>query len=133
MTAKNLEKKEHQQQYVMFSLQKEKGPFKTFFDETVESFKLERQFYHSGALVGRDVHKLTIKQNYERLVSIFNPKAIKTKTGKNTVGNLKTRFKKFAQCYKLFTANRELCPHEVDSLILRCHSYGNWLPVNFPN
>ena len=64
MTAKNLEKKENQQQDVMFSLQKEKGPFKTFFDETVENFKLERQFYHSGALVGRDVHKLTIKQNY---------------------------------------------------------------------
>ena len=49
------------------------------------------------------------------------------------MGSLKTRLKKFAQCYKLFTANRELCPHEVHSLILRCHSYGNWLPVNFPN
>ena len=34
-----------------------KGPFKSRFDDCMDSLKLKRQVYHSGALVRNDIEK----------------------------------------------------------------------------
>ena len=40
-------------------LETTKGPFKTKFDDTMNSMKLNRHIYHKGALNGNDIAKLS--------------------------------------------------------------------------
>ncbi|XP_072044374.1 uncharacterized protein [Amphiura filiformis] len=141
------EKEKHQKQLkaseskldkVMAELQKVKGPFKTKLDGLLDSLKLKRAAYHSGALIGPDVKKLVTKQNIPKFGEVFTPMMFK-KDGKyhlfgnRTVkGKVTTLLTKFKSCYDLYTANRSLCRHEVELLVLRCASFGCWFPVNFP-
>ena len=117
---------------------KEKEPFKTELDTVLDSFKLERTVYHSGALIGKDVDKLTKPENINKICNIFRPRSIvladKTEQifGSYQLAQLlKTRLTKFRYCYQLYMANRYLCRHEVLKLCVRAYSFGNWLPVNF--
>jgi hypothetical protein len=43
-------------------LEKQKGPFKSKFDITMDSFNLKRQVYHSGALIGKDIDTVFFQQ-----------------------------------------------------------------------
>ena len=54
------------------NIDKCKGPFKAEFDRVTDSFKLERAAYHSGALVGNDVNKLTKTVNIKKLCNVFS-------------------------------------------------------------
>ena len=150
----NAEKKKYEHQLtqqekklskVAEDLEKIKGPFKTRLDNLLDSLKLQRTAYHSGALVGPDVKKLVTKANIQKIGEVFRPITMKRadldETGDQTVlvfGSHKLRVKmitlltKFKQCYDLYTANRTLCRHEVELLAIRCSSYGCWFPVNFP-
>ena len=116
-----------------------KGPFKKNLDMILDTVKLKRAVYHSGALIGNDVHKLTRKAQIKSLASAFKPKSINLLDGTTALfGDYKlaekiyVRLSKFAQCYELFMADRVLCRHEVAVLAVRCFSFGNWLPVHFP-
>ena len=55
------------------NIDKCKGPFKAEFDRVTDSFKLEQTVYHSGALVGNDVNKLTKTANIKKLCNVFKP------------------------------------------------------------
>ena len=121
------------------NVQSMKGPFKTHLDLILDSMKLKRAVYHSGALIGNDVHKLTTAEQINSLMSVFKPKSINLLDGKtalfgdhNLAQKVYVRLAKFAACYKLFMADRVLCRHEVAVLAVRCFSFGNWLPVHFP-
>ena len=102
------------------SINKDKGPFKTQFDKVLDSFKLERTVYHSGALVGNDVNKVTKTENISKICDVIKPKTVTLASGiKKIFGSyelaqvLKTRFIKFRDCYQLYMENRHLCRHEV--------------------
>ena len=121
------------------TIQSMKGPFKKNLDMILDTMKLKRAVYHSGALIGNDVHKLTRKAQIKSLASAFKPKSINLLDGTTALfGDYKlaekiyVRLSKFAQCYELFMADRVLCRHEVAVLAVRCFSFGNWLPVHFP-
>ena len=94
--------------------------------------------YHSGALVGNDVNKVTKTENISKICDVFKPKTVTLSSGiKKTFGSyelaqvLKTRFIKFRDCYRLYMENRHLCRHEVLKLCVRSYRYGNWFPINF--
>ena len=96
-----------------------KGPFKAEFDKVTDSFKLEQTVYHSGALAGNDVNKLTKTANIKKLCNVFKPQLITLEDGsKKRFGSdrlvelLMTRFTKFTYCYDLYKENRHLCSHE---------------------
>ena len=131
---KKLDAQEKKLTKVLEELDKVKGPFKTRFDNLLDSMKLKRAAYHSGALIGPDVKKLVMTENIRKFGKVFRP--FKTATG--TFGSSSVQVKiitlltKFKQCYDLYTANRVLCRHEVELLALRCASWGCWFPVNFP-
>ena len=58
------------------NIDKEKGPFKAHFDQVLDSFKLERTVYHSGALIRNDVNNLTKLENIKKLCNVFKPREI---------------------------------------------------------
>ena len=114
------------------------GPFRERLGKVLSKLNLKRQVYHSGALIGEDVHKLTRKSNVILLSQVFEPLALSLDSGDSqTFGSaaikqkVYTRLSTFASCYELFMANRYLCRHEVIKLCARAYSFGNWLPVNF--
>ena len=131
---KQLGKEEKKLDKVLEELEKVKGPFKTRFDEVLANMKLKRAAYHSGALIGPDVKKLTLWKNIRELGKVFKP----FKTSGQVFGDQQvkvriiTLLRKFKQCYDLYTANRVLCKHEVEMLALRCASLGCWFPVTYP-
>ena len=117
-----------------------KGPFQTKFDNSLEELNLKRQIYHKGALVGNDVAKILQPLNIRKIVRIFKPLEINLKYGGKQVfsdhklmSKISTMLTKLSQCFKLYSANTPLCPHEVALLSVRCASFGQWFPVNFPN
>ena len=140
---KLLKEKEKELEQTLKSLETIKGPFKTRFDNVLKKLKLQRAAYHSGSLVGPDVHKLTKKDNIKLLTSVFKPLELKVNNDDDTTETtifsshqlaqkLKTLLSKFADCYTLYTENRILCRHEVEMLVVRCCSLGCWFPANFP-
>ena len=122
---------------ILENINKHKGPFKTKFDEVSDSFKSEKTVYHSGALAGNDVNKLTKTENITKLCNIFKPMKIQLSNGtmkvfgsNKLVQLLRTWFIRFRDCYQLYMESRHLCPHEVLKLCIRAYSYGNCLPKN---
>ena len=119
-----------------------KGPFKTRLDAVLDSMKLKRAAYHSGALIGPDVKKLVQKENIKKLGKVFKEMELKVGPannpehasfgGKEIQAKIVALLTKFKLCYDLYTANRVLCRHEVELLAIRCSSLGAWFPVNFP-
>ena len=95
-------------QNVQNKIDKASGPFKCKCDQTMNNSKLKRVVYHSGALIGPDVHKVLQPASIEAFGSIFQPVEIHTSRGKQIFGseNLSTKVKhllaKFADCYKLY-------------------------------
>ena len=128
-------------------LEKLKGPFKTKFDETVDSMNLKRPIYHKGALNGNDVAKLCEHENISKIANIFAP--IETEINlattsssqdsqtmgifgsDNVIQKVKTLLTMFSECYKLYVANRPLCRHEMETLAYKCCSFGTWFPTSF--
>ena len=135
---KSLKAKEAKLEKVMKELEETKGPFKQRLDNLLDSLKLKRAAYHSGALIGPDVKKLVTKANIRKLGDVFKPMKVSVQQDSEVFGTDALRVKmvtlltKFRLCYELYTANRVLCRHEVELLSLRCASFGNWFPVNFP-
>ena len=119
--------------------EKEKGYFQNKFDCTIDSMDLQRKVYHSGAIVGDDIHRLTRKDNICKISQVFEPKDIELADGqKKTYSThtnkvkIKTLLNKFSQCFELYSVSRPLCKHEVLLLGIRCASLGCWFPVKFP-
>ena len=118
-----------------------KGPFKTKFDDLMDSLKLKRQVYHSNALLGNDIEKLYGKSYWNNLVkfsNVFTPITIQLSDGTSKMFSshmlkqkLFTLLLKFSQIYELVMLSRTLCQHEVSLLTVRCYSLGNWFPVSF--
>ena len=137
---KLLKEKEKALEDTLKSLETIKGPFKTRFDNVLKHLKLQRAAYHSGSLVGPDVHKLTKKENIKLLTNVFKPIKMDVNNGTESklfsshelAQRIKTLLTKFSDCYTLYTENRILCRHEVEILVVRCCSLGCWFPVNFP-
>ena len=120
-----------------------KGPFKTKFDNLMDSLNLKRQVYHSGALVANDIDRIygnSGRKNLDKIADIFRPTTIQLLSGDNKdFGSHILRQKvftllfKFAQVYQLMMVSRVLCKHEVEILKLRCYSLGCWFPTSFPD
>ena len=49
------------------------GIFQTKFCNVIDNMKLQCQVYHSGALVGNNVHKLTKNENISNISTVFKP------------------------------------------------------------
>ena len=137
---KEQSKKEAQLNKVNDELDKVKGPFKQRFDEVLDNMHLQRVAYHSGAIVGPDVYKITRTKNITKLANIFQPLELRglngmlvTYSSHELINKFSTLLYKFRACYTLYSANRELCRHEVELLALRCASFGCWVPMNFPD
>lgn len=121
-------------------LDKQKGPFQSKFDRMMDGLGLKRQVYHSGALIGKDIDTIFgSKKNRTDISSLFKPislivkgNEIKEYGSHKTVQLIKTLFSKFSSIYMLMSQSRSLCKHEIEHLRLRCISYGNWFPYNFP-
>ena len=136
---KQLEKTENKLKKVEEDVKKVTGPFKSKLDALLDSLKLKRCVYRSGALIGPDVKKLVQKFNIPKFGKVFQPTEIKRKSGGRKTFSSRaiqqkvvTLLDTFKSCYDLYTANRVLCKHEVEMLALRCSSFGCWFPVNFP-
>ena len=136
----NLKKvKENELETVLNKIDRESGPFKERFDRTMDELKLKRVVYHSGALIGPDVHKTVQPDSITKFGNIFRPTEITTKNGKETFGSdhlvkkVEDLLSKFAACYRLYTKNSPLCKHEVEKLCLDCAEFGSWFPTNFPD
>ena len=114
---------------------KVKGPFKERFDAVIDELRLKRAAYHSGAFVGSDINKVFKLKNIPKFGHIFKPLTILGVSFSSCTLRVKITclLNKFRLCYNLYTANRPLCKHEVELLVLRCCSFGSWFPVNFPN
>ena len=119
--------------------EKEKGYFQNKFDCTIDSTDLQRKVYHSGAIVGDDVHRLTRKDNICKISQVFEPKDIELSDGqKKTYSTHTSKVKiitllnKFSQCFELYSVSRPLCKHEILLLGIRCASLRCWFPVQFP-
>ena len=50
-----------------------RGIFQTKFWNVMDNMKLQCQVYHSGALVGNNVHKLTKNENISNISTGFKP------------------------------------------------------------
>ena len=48
-----------------------RGIFQTKFCNVIDNMKLQCQVYHSGALVGNNVHKLTENENISNISTVF--------------------------------------------------------------
>ena len=58
-----------------------KGVFQTDLCNGINLMKLKRQVYHSGAIIGKDVNRLTKQENIKKLRSVFKPRLIKLPDG----------------------------------------------------
>ena len=76
-------------QNVQNKIDKASGPFKCKFDKTMNDLKLKRVVYHSGALIGPDVHKVLQPASTEAFGSKFQPIEIDTSRGKQLFGSEK--------------------------------------------
>ena len=54
-----------------------RGPFQEKLCSVLEGLHLERQTYHSRALVGNDVHKLTKTDTINKMAKVFKPFQVK--------------------------------------------------------
>ena len=52
------------------STESETGPFMKDFRQVMDKLKLERQVYHSGAIVRNDVRKLSQRNNMAKIANI---------------------------------------------------------------
>ena len=86
---KDTEHTETQLEHMLADVEKEKGPFKVKFDEVMNSLKLKRVVYHSGALIGPDMYKTVQPQAIQLFGSIFEPIEIETKSGKQIYSSVK--------------------------------------------
>lgn len=117
-----------------------KGPFQKKLDGTLEGLHLKRQVYHKGALVGNDVAKILNSNNIQKIVRVFKPLHVNLQNGEKTVfsdhtmmNKISTLLTKLSLCFQLYSPSTPLCRHEVAFLAVRCASFGQWFPVNFPN
>ena len=137
-TKATLKKREKELSKTLEELDKISGPFKKRFDEVLKSLSLKRAVYHSGSLIGPDVKKLATNKNVSKFADIFQCVTMNTKDGPMTFSSndvrqkIATLLNKFGKCYELYNKNRTLCAHEIEILAIRCVSFGNWFPVNFP-
>ena len=58
-----------------------RGPFQEKLCSVLEGLHLERQAYHSRALVGNDVHKLTRNDTINKIAKVFKPFQVKLSDG----------------------------------------------------
>lgn len=124
-------------------IEKEQGPFLKRYNSVMEGLSLKRRVYHSGALVGNDIDKLfgaKSKNNIIKLSKVYQETNIKLHNGEEKsfgsaklVQIMRTLMEKFSSIYQLMSPSRPLCKHEVNILKVRCYSFGNWFPANFPN
>ena len=87
-----------------------KGLFQTRFCNVMDEMKLQRQVYHSGALVGNDVNKLTKNENITKISRVFTPSLVKVSDGSDKefsssdkAVKMRTLLTKFKQCYDLYS------------------------------
>ena len=121
------------------NFEKEIACFQKRFDSVLDSMGLQRKVYHSGAIVGDDVHRLTEKNNIFKISQAFPPKKIKLSSGETSIYSshekkvkINTLLSKFAQCLEVYSVPRPLCNHEVSLLAIRCASIVSWFPVRRP-
>ena len=84
-----------------------KGLFQTRFCNVMDEMKLQRQVYHSGALVENDVNKLTKNENIKKIFRIFTPSLVKLSDGSDKefsssdrAVKMRTLLTKFKQSYE---------------------------------
>ncbi|XP_072016284.1 uncharacterized protein [Amphiura filiformis] len=113
-TKQTLKKQEKELQATTAELDRIKGPFKTKFDEVLDSLSLKRAVYHSGCLIGKKKKKLASYHNVHKFASIFKVTEIDTPNGAKKFSSDSLRVKmitlltKFGQCYELYNKN-SLC------------------------
>ena len=113
------------------------GPFQQKFKNVLDELKLQRQVYHSGALIGNDINKIMKLNVIKKLGKCFNPIIISSVNGglaKFSSHQFKQKLmvlhRKIKSIFDIMNLPRALCKHEVAKLTVRCYSLGNWLPVN---
>ena len=119
----------------------QKGQFERSFDNVMDSLNLKRQIYHSRALIGKDIDTAFAKgNNIQKIASVFQKQTLNLKCGNEKhygsselVQKVYTMLSKYAQIHHLMASLRPLCKHGVEFLKVRCISFGNWFPCNFPS
>ena len=116
------------------------GPFQNKFVTTLDNMNLKRQVYHSGAVVGNDIHTIMKKKNMKIINTCFKPIQIIHHSNQQVFisshtlkQKLLTFHSKIRDIFELISLNRPMCQHEVSYLSVRCYSFVNWLPVSFPD
>ena len=100
---------------------------------------LKRQIYHKGALIGKDVKKLTKTENISFVSKIFSLQEIeldnsevKTFSSHDIEEKIEMFLLKFKSCYDFCMLARPLCKHECFLLKNNCKLFGEWVKLNFP-
>lgn len=130
---------QEQLEHIHSKLNTLRGPFQKRFDNTLEAMNLKRQVYHKGALVGNDVAKILHSNNIKKIVKVFKPLPVTLEHGgkevfsdQKVMSKVSTLLTKLSLCFKLYSPSTPLCRHEVAFLAVRCASFGQWFPTNFP-
>ena len=114
------------------------GPFLQKIRNVLDDLHLQRQVYHSGAIVGNDINKVMKPDVIKKLNKCFAPLIIRSVNGgvaQFSTNSFKQKLgvfhRKVKQIFDIMSLPRAICKHEVAKLAIRCYSLGNWLPVNF--
>ena len=109
--------------------------FKKLLENILQKMKVNRLSYFSRSLNGNEVKKILCKKNIKELSKVLHPLKVHNNFigGYNYSEEIYQLFNKLMQCYDLVSVTRQLCPHEIQHLKLRCNSLGNWFPKTFPN
>ena len=139
----NLERVSAERQKLYSKRSKAAGPFGSLLQLVQDHENLQRQAYHSGALVGNDCAKMMLWRVRRALAFVFAQWEFtslrgETKTFPSACGTqdahcmqvvVATLLNKYALCRALHAPSRMLCRHEVELLRIRGVSFGNWAPT----
>ena len=111
-------------------LKQHKGPFGKKFQAAMDDLKLERQVYHSEAMIGRDINKVFSQETSMHTISaVFLPISVSLVDGSEKiygshtlVPKVSVMLHKFASIYNLMARSRPLCKHEV--VIIHTQNHG---------
>jgi len=120
------------------------GPLMVDVRRILNSLKLERQAYHSGAFNGNDLDKLYRPEIIEELCTVLAERRVlpastpqehaSMRFGGNALAQkFRTLFHKLRLLKTLYRETRPLCRHEVAALHVRALSLGHWFPITFPS
>ena len=104
MLEKDLQATEENLKIQNKQLTEKRGIYQTLLCDVMDEMNLQRQVYHSGSVVGNDVHELTKPENISQVSNVFKPLSIQLSSGEfkrfssnENVVKMRTLLTKFKQ------------------------------------